>query len=294
MAAGDEDRVEHNVDPNVDQNIAGDEAFADRADDQEPVLDEDQLEFADDEGNLPWLETDDGIEEYESADTGRMIGFVLLGLVALAAIVGGIWWATHRTPDPELVADGSTVAAPATPYKEAPKNPGGKTFDGTGDSSFAVSEGQVRPARLGQGDASAKPSLGVDPSSPTGMGATRNTSAAAGAATSAAASATAAKAANASAPKAAPSQPAASAPAVAAAAGTAVQVGAYSTRASADAAWARLSQQYSALSGVRHRVVEGQADIGTVFRLQALPGDGAAAGALCGRLKSAGLACQVK
>ena len=58
--------------------------------------------------------------------------------------------------------------------------------------------------------------------------------------------------------------------------------------------WSRLTQQYSALSGQRYRIVEGKADIGTVFRLQAVPGDAAAAQALCGRLKSAGLACQVK
>jgi hypothetical protein len=55
-----------------------------------------------------------------------------------------------------------------------------------------------------------------------------------------------------------------------------------------------LVQAHSVLSGVRHRVVEGKADIGTVYRLQAVPGDAAAANALCGRLKAGGLACQVK
>ncbi|MDR2858363.1 MAG: SPOR domain-containing protein, partial [Novosphingobium sp.] len=48
------------------------------------------------------------------------------------------------------------------------------------------------------------------------------------------------------------------------------------------------------LAGLRHRVIEGRADIGTVYRLQAVPGDAAAAQALCARLKAAGLACQVK
>lgn len=273
MAAGDDERVEQEF---VDN---------DGLEQHEDVLDADQLEFVDEEGHLPWLETDDGLEEYESADTGRMIGFVLLGLVALAAIVGGIWWATHRTTDAALVADGSTVAAPDQPYKEAPKDPGGKTFDGTGDSSFAVSEGQVRPARLGQSDTAPKPTLGVDPSSPTGMGVGRPV------ATATAPAAKGAQAGPAPRPVAAP---VASAPVAAAAAGTAVQVGAYSTQASADAAWARLSSSHSALSGVRHRVVEGKADIGTVFRLQALPGDAGAAAALCSRLKSSGLACQVK
>jgi hypothetical protein len=41
-------------------------------------------------------------------------------------------------------------------------------------------------------------------------------------------------------------------------------------------------------------VVEGKADIGTVYRLQALAGDAAGATDLCARLKAAGVACQVK
>ena len=73
-----------------------------------------------------------------------------------------------------------------------------------------------------------------------------------------------------------------------------MQVGAFSSRAQAEAAWDRLSSSHSALSGQRYRVVEGRADIGTVYRLQALPGDAAAAKSLCGKLKSAGQDCTVK
>jgi hypothetical protein len=73
-----------------------------------------------------------------------------------------------------------------------------------------------------------------------------------------------------------------------------VQVAAYSNRSQAEAGWTRLTSQYEALSGLHHRVVEGQADIGTVYRLQAMAGNLAAANALCSKLKAAGLACQVK
>ena len=76
--------------------------------------------------------------------------------------------------------------------------------------------------------------------------------------------------------------------------GVGVQIGAFSTNASAEAAWTKLAQQHSALSGVRHRVLQGSADIGTVYRLQAVPGDAAAANALCGKLKAGGLSCQIK
>jgi cell division protein FtsN len=73
-----------------------------------------------------------------------------------------------------------------------------------------------------------------------------------------------------------------------------VQIGAFSSSSSAEAAWSKLSGQHEALKGLNHRVVEGKADIGTVYRLQALAGDAGAANALCGRLQAGGLKCQVK
>lgn len=76
--------------------------------------------------------------------------------------------------------------------------------------------------------------------------------------------------------------------------GVGVQIGAYGSRAAAEAGWVTLRNQTEALADVRHRVVKGQADIGTVYRLQAVAGDLAAATALCDALKANGLACQVK
>ena len=211
--------------------------WEDTADNAESRLD------LEEEERLPWLDSDDDDDDYGAVDNGRILGFVLLGLVALAAIVGGVWWATHRQTDPNLVADGSLIEAPDQPYKEAPKDPGGKTFAGTGDTSFAVSEGQTRPARLGEATPAAKPGTAV---------------------------------------------PAAAAPAAANAApagGVGVQVGAFSSQATAEAGWGRLAAQHGALlSGVSHRVQEGKADIGTVYRLQAVAGDAAGASALCGKL----------
>jgi hypothetical protein len=73
-----------------------------------------------------------------------------------------------------------------------------------------------------------------------------------------------------------------------------VQVGAYTSAADAEAGWSALSARHEALSGLKHRVVEGQADFGRVFRLQAVAADVAAANALCSALKAAGQGCQVK
>lgn len=227
--------------------------------DAEP-LETERLALNDEDERLPWLESgDDDEADYAGVDSGRMAIFLLAGLVSLAAIVGGIWWVTNRNGDQMAVADGSIIAAPVTPASEKPKDPGGKTFDGTGDTSFAVSEGQSRPAQLG-GNA---PSAAAKPT-PTAS--------------------------------ASPSAKAPPAPTATAAApsGVGVQVGAFSSNASAEAAWTKLSQQHSALAGVRHRVVQGSADIGTVYRLQALAGDAAAAKVLCSKLKAGGLSCQVK
>ena len=220
-----------------------------------------QLPLDDGGDRLPWLESaeDEDEDGYYASDSGRLLIFALAGLLALLAIVGAIWWFTRGETDAQL-ADGSVIEAPDAPYKEAPKDPGGKTFDGTGDSSFAVSEGQTRPGTLGGASEAAAPA----PPSPS-------------------------PSASIAAPKAAPSA------AVAASAGVGVQVGAFSSQASAEAGWSRLAAAHgSILSGVSHRVVAGKADIGTVYRLQAVAGDAAGAQALCGKLKAAGVACQVK
>lgn len=229
----------------------------------EDRLETEQLELNGPEERLPWLESadDDESGEYEGYDTSRLLAIFLGGLLLLGALVGGIWWFTNRGPDPELVADGSVVPAPAEPYKTAPANPGGKTFDGTGDLSFAASEGQSRTPVMAGASEGAAPPTSATPASPAATATT--------AAVAAAAPATAG--------------------------GVGVQVGAFSSQASADAGWGKLvTQANGALSGVSHRVVAGTADNGTIYRLQAIAPDRASASALCGRLKAAGISCQVK
>lgn len=239
-----------------DRDQQGHAAWDDRVDDQ--ALETEQLALAS-EDRLPWLETsDEDDSDFDGTGTARLLGFMVAGLVGLAVILGGIWWATHRAPDATLIADGSTIEAPKTPYKQAPRDPGGKTFDGTGDSSFAVSAGQNRPAQLGDQPGSA-------PVAPV------------------------------PAPVLAGKPVAGAAAAMAKPGGVGVQVGAFSSQATAEAAWAKLvGQSNGVLSGVSHRVVEGSADIGKVYRLQAVAGDAAGANALCARLKAVGIACQVK
>jgi hypothetical protein len=221
-------------------------------------LGEEQLTLADEDERLPWLETGDDDYAEGGVDTGRIFGFALLALLALAILVGGIWWFGHRSTDPALIADGSTIAAPEGPYKQKPANPGGRTFEGTGDMAPAVGEGQTREGRIA--DAAPKPSV--------------------------------------AAPKAgespAPAASGSATPGTDNSGSVAVQVGAYSSKEAAEAGWQRLLGQTTKLAGVSHRAIQGQADIGTVWRLQAMAGDTATANRLCAALKADGVACQVK
>jgi cell division protein FtsN len=73
-----------------------------------------------------------------------------------------------------------------------------------------------------------------------------------------------------------------------------VQVGAYSTRSAAEAGWSQLSGRIEALQGRSHRIVQGTADSGTIYRLQAVAGSAAEADTLCRTIKSQGGDCQVK
>lgn len=205
-----------------------------------------QLALDEDE-RLPWLElADDEDEDEGRVDTARLLRVALFGLLLLAGIGGALWFVNHRGPAGPQVADGGIIRAPAEPYKQVPADRGGKTYAGTGDSAFAVSEGKATQARIGGAEAPVP-----SPSIELGAG-----SADAG--------------------------------------GVGVQVGAYTSQAAAEAGWTRLSGSHDALKGVKHRVLQGTADIGTVFRLQAVAPDAAAANALCSSLKSAGVACQVK
>ena len=209
--------------------------------------------------SLPWLESDEYDPDEGVVDTARIVGFAAILLVVLVAAVGGVWWYTNRAGGSEIVADGSTIEAPPGSYKERPVDAGGKTFAGTGNVAPGVGEGLSSEGVLAETPATA-PTIAASPdAAPRPMITTRSTT------------------------DSATEQD-----------GVSVQVGAYGSRATAEAGWATLRRQTTLLNGVRYRVVKGQADIGTVYRLQAIADDLAAATALCDALKADGLACQVK
>ena len=214
---------------------------------------EEQLALADADERLPWLESDDDYEQ-PGPDTGRIVAFAAVGLLAVVLLVGLVWWFTRESVDRAVVADGSTIEAPDEPYKVRPTDPGGRVVEGTGETSFKVAEGGDVEGRIaGSGTVPApaidrvQPAVGDDePAVPASTG------------------------------------------------GVGVQVGAYSTKAAAEAGWSQLSGRIAPLQGRSHRVVQGTADSGTIYRLQAVAGSAAEADTLCRNIKAAGGDCQVK
>lgn len=216
-----------------------------------------QLMLGDEDERLPWLESDDDYAE-DVVDTGRIAVVAMIGLLAVLAIVGLAWWLSRDGSDAELLADGSTIEAPAEPFRARPENPGGLAAEGTGDVSYEVGEGQDRETQM------ATPTPRPTPTpTPT-------------------ASASAAAA-----------QPSIDREQADTAGGVGVQVGAYSSRATAETGWSQLANQHSALSGVSHRVVQAQVDGSTVYRLQAVAGTVADAETMCRAIKAGGGDCRV-
>ena len=223
--------------------------------DDEGVVEPEELAFAHEDDRLPWLEADDDAEE-GTVDTGRVIAFVLGSLVVLALVIGGLWWVFRDHSGGAIVADGSTVQAPAGPYKVKPANPGGSEAIGTGDTSFKVAEGEEVQGKVADSGA---PRPSIDRNQP-GTGPDN----------------------------------AAPASAPVASSGVGVQVGAYSSQDRAEAGWTTLSTRYPALAGASHRIVPATVDGSPIFRLQAVAGDAKAATELCNAIRGQGGDCQVK
>lgn len=220
-----------------------------------------ELDLSDND-SLPWLEADEDDDRAGGVDTAQVIGLALILLTVLAGVVGAIWYFGNQAGDASLVADGSVIEAPDGPIRERPQDPGGREFARTGDVAPIVSEGGTPEGVMNTDGAGGEPSTGgAENAGSTDSGATN-----AGAGNAGAGSA----------------------------GGVRIQLAAYSSSARAEQGWAELSRRTDALQGVRYRIEQGEVDIGTVYRLQAIAADRAGADRLCAALKADGLDCTVK
>jgi hypothetical protein len=210
---------------------------------------------------VPWLEPEEDDDEgagAEGLDSSRILAVLLGGLALVTVLGGGLWWLLGAEGQDAVVADGSIIEAPEGPYKVRPSEDGGVQVAGTGDVSFAIAEGEVREGYIA-GEDSADSGIDSEASSSEdeGDGEARSDGGES-------------------------------------AGGVGVQIGAFPSEAEARAAWGRLGVRIPALAGRSHRILEGSADSGAVFRLQAVAGSAADAQALCAAIREDGGDCQVK
>lgn len=226
---------------------------------------------------LPWLEP--AVEEYEEPGVSptKIIGLVLVGLLLLGLIVGGGYWL--KTRGDGGIDSSRLIAAPGGDYKLPANEADGKLFKGTGDTSYATSEGV---------DTDGKVDVNLMPETP--MADVSRGSIAkdeAGKAARPAASVSAAVKDETKAKSAAVSS--AGAPS----GGAMIQLGAYGSEAVAQDGWKKLSKRFDYLAALGSVVQKAEVGGATVYRLRASAGSAAEAGTLCGRLKVAGENCLV-
>src|SRR5947209_311888 len=109
---------------------------------------------------LPWLEAVEDDDGRDGPSALKLIVAVLIGLAAIGAIVGGLFWLGNRHAGETPAGPVETIKAPDGAYKVRPQNPGGMTVQGQGDTSFAASAGAEPKGRI---DANKMPEAPVTP-----------------------------------------------------------------------------------------------------------------------------------
>jgi hypothetical protein len=230
-----------------------------------------------DEDRLPWLESVEPDEE-RGGQALRVVGLVIIGLVAIAALVFAIHWVTshHHAAG----GNGALITAPEGDYKVKPQQPGGMKAEGEGAQALATSQGADNATAAIDLTAVPETPIAGKPATPGQQPAQR------GGAHVAAAVPSSGGALKAEAPVTAPR-----AMAAAEANGSVVQLGAYPDQATANAQWKRMSTRFSYLAPLGQSVEAAEVNGRKVYRLRVNAGSAGAAKQLCGKLKVAGEAC---
>lgn len=115
----------------------------------------------------PWLDGDE--DEDAGLDTARIARAGIATLVVLLALSLAGWWLLVGPGEAAPEADGSLIEAPAGPYKVRPPERGGRTVEGTGDTSFQVAEGRTVEARIDRTRVPVTPASATATPQPTGL-----------------------------------------------------------------------------------------------------------------------------
>ena len=190
-----------------------------------------------DEDRLPWLEAVEEDEDQGGPSAAKLIGAIVIGLIAIGVIVGGLFWLGNRSRDG---GGGEIIAAPEGDYKVPAQDPG-MNVAGEGDTAYAASEGAEPASRLDTNNVPEAPvsrTPSPEPAQPAPQ-----------------------------APQPRPTAPAAE--------GATIQLGAFSSQASANRAWSALSGRFRYLAPLSHSIVPVQSGGRTLYRLRASGADAA-------------------
>lgn len=232
-----------------------------------------------DEDRLPWLEAVGDFDENKGSGSMRMVGGVIAALVALALVIGGVWWMKNRSV--ATSGNGSLILAQPGPYKVKPEEPGGMPVEGEGDAAFAASSGAEATGRI---DTAALPEAPIQGQVIKGAVETVR------AAPVATVKVTDGGTLPAPAARTAATMPR---PVGARGGGSLIQLGAYANEASANAAWKRMTTRFQFLAPLEKSIVSAKIGENTLYRLRANAGSDGQAADLCGRLKVAGENCLI-
>lgn len=275
----------------------------------------------DDDGEgdaLPWLEAVEDEGGGRGQDGGRTVTYVLIGVAVLALAIAaiGLFTGGDNATTP-IGGNTDIIAAPNDPYKEAPDAPGGMKVEGEGDSVYAAGAGidpdgtidltalpetpATRAPAVEAGDAkivelppAAVPAKPAPKPVEVSKAPPANPPAAPAKPASAAPTRPAAAPVQTAAAPAKPAPaPAAASPTAPAAGGYGLQLGAFSSQASAEAAWKTLSGRFGFLGSLGKSITATPSGGKTLYRLRAMGASKASAESLCARLKVAGEACSV-
>lgn len=237
-----------------------------------------------DQDRLPWLEPADEIDDAPAVSPSKIVGLVVLGLALLAIIVGGGYWLKTRGDATGGVDQAKLIPAQGGDYKIPANESAGKNFKGTGDTSYATSEGVDTDGKV---DASRMPEA---PMAGVSRGSIKKED------KGSAETPGAKPAASVTAPvkdETKQARKAAAAPADTTSGGAMVQLGAYGSEAVAKDGWKKLSKRFDYLAALPNTVEKAEVGGATVYRLRASAGSAADAATLCGKLKVAGENCLV-
>lgn len=216
--------------------------------------------------DLPWL------QEVEDEDAPRGISartmlVGLLAVLALAAVVAAGFFLLGRKGGVTAGGAPELIAAPSTPYKIKPTDPGGLDIAGESQTTFDTSAGKDVDGRLNLG---ATGTEDVTTQAPKEQADAPGTGSAA---------------------PPAPQAPPPPAPRPSGAPGSVIQLGAFKNIAQAERAWTALSARFGVLSGMSKMVVPYSAAGSSGYRLRAGASSPDAARQACQAIQAGGESC---